>query len=93
MVGEVTKGLVTLETVKVKLVPPFTIEFKFIRNDVAEVIEHENRIPDVVKEQTPDVVSIEAWLGNVMIMYEPEINRLTDKNHNSYVVTLPIFGT
>jgi hypothetical protein len=58
-VGDVTKGLVTRETVIVKLAPAFAIEFKFTLIDVADVTTHPDKIPDVVKEHVDVDASID----------------------------------
>ncbi len=58
--GDVRKGLVTFETVKVRFVPAFTIEFKLTLMEVKEVIEQVKRMPEVFKEQVPDDVSIDV---------------------------------
>lgn len=73
----------TLETVKVRLVPALATDERVTRIDIGEVTEQVNRMPDVVSEHKGDAVFIETWDGKVIMMYEPEIRRFTDTNHMS----------
>jgi hypothetical protein len=60
LVGDVRKGLVTLDTVIVKFVPAFAIEFKFTLTDVGDVTRHPDKMPDVVKEHADVDVSMDV---------------------------------
>ena len=92
LVGTVSKGFVTRDMVKVKLVAPLTIESRISLIDVVEVMEHREDTPEVVKEHTEPVVSRTVYVGNVITTNDPEISLFIVTNHKSYVVTLPILG-
>lgn len=91
LVGDVTKGLVTLVTVIEKFVPAFVTDVKSTLIDFSDVIEHEVAMPDA-SERHVDVVSIDVYKGKFTITYEPEIKLLTDTNHSVYVVTAPMLS-
>jgi hypothetical protein len=81
LVGDVTKGLVTLVTVIEKFVPAFVTDVKSTLIDFSDIIKHEVAMPDA-EERHVDVVPIEVYKGKFMITYEPEIKLLTDTNHS-----------
>ncbi len=60
LVGDVRRGLVTLETVIVKFVLASATDSKFTLINVAEITKHCDETPDVVKEHVDVLVSIEV---------------------------------
>lgn len=68
LLGEVSKELVTLEIVMVRLVLALTIELRVIFTEVLLVTKHDETIPVLVNKQVELAVDNCIYDGNVIII-------------------------
>ena len=84
LLGDVNNGLVTLVIVKVKLVPAFTTCNKLTLIKLAEMtVQVDNMALFNTHVDGDDDTLSWVYDGNVMLIYDPEINLFIVTNHRS----------